>query len=132
MVCTFGDLTDVIWWRELQLPTRSILGKDGRLLVETPSWLTTPRSQQAYAGLAGRNLSQVRKQLVPMLRDCGAMRDEPRPIQHAVKFFEKGDQPLEIIATRQWYLRNGGRDRPEERRVGKECGRTCRSGGWRD
>ncbi|WP_460136099.1 valine--tRNA ligase [Pseudomonas sp. S1_E04] len=110
MVCTFGDLTDVIWWRELQLPTRSILGKDGRLLLETPAWLTTPHSRQAYAGLAGRNLSQVRKQLVPMLRDCGAMRDEPRPIQHAVKFFEKGDQPLEIIATRQWYLRNGGRD----------------------
>ena len=110
MVCTFGDLTDVIWWRELQLPTRSILGKDGRLLLETPPWLTTPRSQQAYAGLAGRNLSQVRTQLVSMLRDCGAMQDEPRPIQHAVKFFEKGDRPLEILATRQWYLRNGGRD----------------------
>lgn len=110
MVCTFGDLTDVIWWRELQLPTRSILGKDGRLLLETPSWLTTPRSQQAYAGLAGRNLSQVRTQLVSMLRDCGAMQDEPRPIQHTVKFFEKGDRPLEILATRQWYLRNGGRD----------------------
>lgn len=110
MVCTFGDLTDVIWWRELQLPTRSILGKDGRLLLETPSWLTTHRSQQAYAGLAGRNLSQVRTLLVSMLRDCGAMQDEPRPIQHAVKFFEKGDRPLEILATRQWYLRNGGRD----------------------
>ncbi|XCY77165.1 class I tRNA ligase family protein [Pseudomonas sp. CBR-F] len=110
MVCTFGDLTDVIWWRELQLPTRSVLGKDGRLLLETPSWLTTPRSQQAYAGLAGRTLSQVRTQLVSMLRDCGAMRDEPRPIKHAVKFFEKGDRPLEILATRQWYLRNGGRD----------------------
>lgn len=110
MVCTFGDLTDVIWWRELQLPTRSVLGKDGRLLLETPSWLTTPRSQQAYAGLAGRTLSQVRTQLVSMLRDCGAMRDEPRPINHAVKFFEKGDRPLEILATRQWYLRNGGRD----------------------
>ncbi|SDT34547.1 valyl-tRNA synthetase [Pseudomonas asplenii] len=110
MVCTFGDLTDVIWWRELQLPTRSILGKDGRLLLETPSWLTTPRSQQAYADLAGRNLSQVRTLLVSMLRDCGAMQDEPRPIQHAVKFFEKGDRPLEILATRQWYLRNGGRD----------------------
>ncbi|SEI17435.1 valyl-tRNA synthetase [Pseudomonas asplenii] len=110
MVCTFGDLTDVIWWRELQLPTRSILGKDGRLLLETPSWLTTHRSQQAYADLAGRNLSQVRTLLVSMLRDCGAMQDEPRPIQHAVKFFEKGDRPLEILATRQWYLRNGGRD----------------------
>ena len=23
MICTFGDLTDVTWWRELQLPTRA-------------------------------------------------------------------------------------------------------------
>ena len=27
-----------------------------------------------------------------------------------MKFFEKGDKPLEIVTTRQWYLRNGGRD----------------------
>ncbi len=31
MVCTFGDLTDVMWWRELGLPVRSVLGPDGRL-----------------------------------------------------------------------------------------------------
>jgi len=35
---------------------------------------------------------------------------DPRPIQHDVKFFEKGDKPLEIVSTRQWYIRNGGRD----------------------
>jgi valyl-tRNA synthetase len=27
-----------------------------------------------------------------------------------VKFFEKGERPLEIVTTRQWYIRNGGRD----------------------
>ena len=31
MVCTFGDTTDVTWWRELDLPTRSVIGRDGRL-----------------------------------------------------------------------------------------------------
>ena len=35
---------------------------------------------------------------------------DPKPIQHPVKFFEKGDKPLEIVSTRQWYIRNGGRD----------------------
>jgi valyl-tRNA synthetase len=35
---------------------------------------------------------------------------EPKPITHPVKFFEKGDKPLEIVSTRQWYVRNGGRD----------------------
>ncbi|MFM9130727.1 MAG: class I tRNA ligase family protein, partial [Actinomycetes bacterium] len=33
-----------------------------------------------------------------------------KPITHAVKFFEKGDKPLEIVTTRQWYIKNGGRD----------------------
>ena len=31
MICTFGDTTDVTWWRELQLPTRTIVGRDGRI-----------------------------------------------------------------------------------------------------
>ena len=29
---------------------------------------------------------------------------------HPVKFFEKGDKPLEIVTTRQWYIANGARD----------------------
>ena len=37
MCCTFGDLTDVQWWRELQLPIRTVIGRDGRLLRETPA-----------------------------------------------------------------------------------------------
>ena len=36
MICTFGDLNDVTWWRELQLPTRPIVGWDGRILAEPP------------------------------------------------------------------------------------------------
>ena len=39
----------------------------------------------------------------------GLMEGEPRPITHHVKFFEKGDKPLEIVTTRQWYITNGGR-----------------------
>ena len=36
MICTFGDVTDVIWWRELKLPMRPIIGFDGRILTEGP------------------------------------------------------------------------------------------------
>ena len=42
MCCTFGDLTDVMWWRELQLPVRTLLGRDGRMSRETPAWLSAP------------------------------------------------------------------------------------------
>ncbi len=43
MVCTFGDMTDVIWWRELQLETRPVIGKDGRLLPAPPPGIVTRR-----------------------------------------------------------------------------------------
>ncbi|MDH4147405.1 MAG: valine--tRNA ligase, partial [Acidimicrobiia bacterium] len=109
MVCTFGDLTDVTWWRELQLPTRAIVGRDGRILADA-DWITVDEGRTAYAELVGRTVRQAQTRTVELLRECGALLGEPRPITHPVKFFEKGDRPLEIVTSRQWYIRNGGRD----------------------
>ncbi|MEW6347300.1 MAG: valine--tRNA ligase [Paraburkholderia sp.] len=110
MVCTFGDVTDVIWWRELSLPTRCVIGKDGRLHDATPDWLRSPRAGLAYARIAGATIAQARSRIVDMLSESGELTAPPRPLMHSVKYFEKGERPLEIIATRQWYLRSGGRD----------------------
>ncbi|MDQ1689256.1 MAG: valyl-tRNA synthetase [Frankiaceae bacterium] len=107
MCCTFGDLTDVIWWRELQLPTRSIIGRDGRLLRETPEWLANPAP---YEPLAGKTSYSARESIVQQLRDSEDLDGEPTPTQRKANFFEKGDKPLEIVTSRQWYIRNGGRD----------------------
>mgnify|MGYP006154660655 CR=1 FL=1 len=96
MICTFGDLTDVTWWRELQLPTRPIIGWDGRILAETPAWMDTPQAQSAYAELAGNTAHSAKERIVELLRESGDMVGEPREITHAVKFFEKGDKPLFI------------------------------------
>jgi len=109
MVCTFGDMTDVAWWRDLQLETRPVLGKDGRLLPEPPAGLTTERGRAAYAQLAGRTAKAARQVITDLLYTAGAVRGEPEPVRHAVKYYENGQAPLEIITTRQWYLRNGSR-----------------------
>ncbi|MFI6582447.1 valine--tRNA ligase [Embleya sp. NPDC050493] len=110
MVCTFGDTTDVTWWRELRLDTRAVLGRDGRFLSDPPAGLDTPEAVEAYARLAGATVFTARERIVAMLRESGELVGDPKPITHAVKFYEKGDKPLEIVTTRQWYLRNGGRD----------------------
>jgi len=110
MICTFGDLTDVIWWRELQLPTQPIIGRDGRILVDAPDGITSDTGKQKYAELAGKTVKQAQVAIVEMLKTSGDLRGEPRAIMHPVKFFEKGDRPLEIVTSRQWYIRNGGRD----------------------
>jgi valyl-tRNA synthetase len=110
MVCTFGDTTDVTWWRELRLATRPVIGWDGRFLAEPPQGVTSERARAAYGQLAGATPATARERIVAMLRESGELLGEPRPITHQVKFYERGERPLEIVTTRQWYIRNGGRD----------------------
>ena len=111
MICTFGDVTDVTWWRELDLPTRNVLGRDGRLFTEPPPWGDAgPDAETRYAELAGKTAKQARARIVELLTETGELQGEPKAITHPVKFYEKGDRPLEIVTSRQWYFRNGGRD----------------------
>ncbi len=109
MVCTFGDMTDVTWWRDLQLETRPVLGKDGRLLPDPPGWITTEQGLAAYTQLAGRTAKAARQVITALLHEVGAVRGDPEPVRHPVKYYEYGQTPLEIITTRQWYLRNGSK-----------------------
>jgi len=110
MACTFGDTTDVIWWRELQLETRPVIGRDGRMAAEPPPGLDSPQGRAAYQQLAGATVKAARRRMTELLRESGQLRGEPEPVLHAVKFYERGEAPLEIVTSRQWYIRNGGRD----------------------
>src|SRR4051794_27535182 len=94
MICTFGDTSDVTWWRELDLPARAVVGRDGRLIADTP-WITTSEGRARYAELVGRSTKQAQKQIVEMLRQTGELLSEPRPLMHPVKFYERGERPLE-------------------------------------
>ena len=109
MVCTFGDTTDVVWWRELGLATRPLVGRDGRMLPapfgdagyesDDPA-----AARSAYAQIEGRTVKQAQVSIVAQLAASGALIGEPRPITHPVKFYEKGDRPLEIVSSRQWFV----------------------------
>lgn len=117
MVCTFGDLTDVTWWRELDLPTRAIVGRDGRILADTPGWITTPAGRENYARIAGKTVFSAKEGVAELLSEAGLLDGEPKKITHPVNFFEKGDKPLEVVTSRQWYIRNGGRDADRRERL---------------
>jgi valyl-tRNA synthetase len=110
MVCTFGDLTDVTWWRELSLPVRAVLAPDGRLAEVpwgSPGWESADleRARASYGELAGRSINQARRRIVELLEQSGDLIGEPQPVNRAVKFYEKGDRPIEIITSRQWFIR---------------------------
>ena len=110
MICTFGDITDVTWWRELSLPVRAVIQPNGTLRTIVwgqAGWESqdAPAAQRAYDQMAGQSINKARAKSVELLRDAGAMIGEPRPIMHNVKFFEKGDRPLEIVTSRQWFIK---------------------------
>ncbi len=117
MICTFGDVTDVVWWRELNLPNRAILGFDGRVLAEAPEAITSEAGLDAYAQIAGKTVFSAKQTMVELLQASGELQGEIRKISHPVKFFEKGDKPLEIVSTRQWYITNGARDEDLRKRL---------------
>jgi valyl-tRNA synthetase len=110
MICTFGDVTDVVWWRELSLPVRAIIQSNGTL--RPIKWgeagfesADTARAQLFYDQLAGLSASKARARSVEQLRETGDLTAEPKPITHAVKFYERGDRPLEIVTSRQWFIK---------------------------
>src|SRR5262249_11904290 len=97
--------------RELKLPVRAIVQPTGAL--RPVSWgsdgwesVNAARAQQAYDQLANLSASKARAKIVELLKESGDLVGEPRPITHAVKFYEKGDSPLEIISSRQWFVKS--------------------------
>jgi valyl-tRNA synthetase len=110
MICTFGDITDVTWWRELSLPVRAIIQPNGAFKPVTwgeRGWESTDASaaQTHYDQLAGLSAVKARTRVVEQLKASGDLLGDPRPITHAVKFYEKGDRPLEIVTSRQWFVK---------------------------
>jgi valyl-tRNA synthetase len=113
MVCTFGDATDVQWWQEHKLPTRQAIGRTGRLQPLSFDGSLRMDAADHYTKVVDLPIKKARARIVEMLREPGsgpngatpALIGEPETLEHAVKFYEKGEDPLEFIPTRQWFVR---------------------------
>ncbi len=110
MVCTFGDSNDVDWWKQSGLPVKQVIGMNGRLREITfgdGDFESTDAAtaQAAYAEICGKTAKQAKKRIAELLSESGALKGEPEAISHPVKFYEKGDRPLEFVPTRQWFIR---------------------------
>ena len=110
MVCTFGDAMDVDWWRAMGVPAREVIGRDGRL-KPAPWGESQWQSNDAEAArrfhdkLAGLTVNQARREIVAQLNEAGAIVGEPEKTHRFVKFYERGERPLEFVVSRQWFIK---------------------------
>ncbi|MBD3871454.1 MAG: valine--tRNA ligase, partial [Acidobacteria bacterium] len=118
MVCTFGDAMDVEWWKSSGLTIKQLIGRDGRILPatfgEAPyESVDATLAQRSHDEIAGLTVNRAKKRIAELLAEDGslpgwegaALVGEPQPTDQIVKFFEKGDRPLEFVPTRQWFIR---------------------------
>ena len=110
MVCAFGDMEDVHFFRKQKLETLQIIGEQGFLMEidfnQEPFKSQNPTEAQSYySHLKGLRVQQARKKMVSLLKEKNYLKGEPKASRHHVKFYEKGDFPLEILPKRQWYIK---------------------------
>ncbi|MBG91412.1 MAG: valine--tRNA ligase [Actinobacteria bacterium] len=109
MVCTFGDAMDVAWWKQSELPIKQVIQRNGSMAPLTfgdaPFDSTAPEdAQRFYDAIAGTRVNKARRIMAELLDEQGRLAQAIEPTQHPVKFYEKGDSPIEFVPTRQWFV----------------------------
>lgn len=95
MCCTFGDVTDIHWWKKHDLATKIILTKQGRINLD-------PASDAAE--INGLKVTEARTKIIEVLKSHGLLTGQTE-ITHTVKCAERSGAPLEILTTPQWFVR---------------------------
>lgn len=114
MICTFGDTDDFQFWKtsETKLPLRQILSKQGKFLeIKFDNGIGNFQSahpetaNKNYLKIQGLNVQNARKEILSLLSEDGSLMGDPLKINQTVKFYEKGDKPIELIPVRQWFIK---------------------------
>lgn len=110
MCCTFGDTTDVEWWRRHQLPLRIIIDRNGCIddsnLRAELEWPAKTRDQafEYLSNLVGKPVKAARSAMIELLEQHNLVVGK-QEITHMVKCAERSGMPLEILITPQWNIK---------------------------
>lgn len=100
MCCTFGDQTDLLWWKKYKLPTKIIINKQGRIDYQCP----TEHGKKFANQLQGLKIKDARDTIIELLTESGVLVKQTEII-HIVKCAERSGAPLEILTVPQWFIR---------------------------
>ena len=110
MCCTFGDVTDIQWWRTHDLPLRLAIDATGRMIETLPmgteDWPSADidAARATMAEMAGLKTKAAKAKMIELLKEDGALRDQQETRQ-VIPIAERSGAPLEIIVTNQWFIR---------------------------
>jgi valyl-tRNA synthetase len=103
MCCTFGDETDIKWWKIHNLDLRVILRGDGKF-IDAPEYLSF-ESKEIYTQLnIDKNAKQARLAIVENLKEKSLL-IKSEEITHTVKCAERSGAPIEILVQPQWFIK---------------------------
>ena len=90
MCCTFGDQTDIEWWKKYNLPLKYIFTNDGRIIDDVPN----------YGGL---KIKEARKKIIEDLQNGGFI-VKIEELEHEVQTHERCGKEVEYSVMRQWFI----------------------------
>ena len=90
MCCTFGDQTDIEWWKKYNLPLKNIFTSDGKIVETVPN----------YGGL---KIKEARKKIVEDLKEAGAL-VKVEELEHEVQTHERCGKEVEYAVMKQWFI----------------------------
>lgn len=90
MCCTFGDQTDIEWWKKYNLPLKYIFTKEGRIIDTVPN----------YGGL---KIKEARKQIIEDLQNGGYI-EKIEELEHEVQTHERCGKEVEYAVMNQWFI----------------------------
>lgn len=110
MCCTFGDVTDIEWWKKHKLNTRVIVNHYGKLELQDKlsrpefPFCKTKLVQDTIERLEGKKVSVAREEMIKILKDNGLLLSQKETIK-IVKCAERSKAIVEIIVTPQWFIK---------------------------
>lgn len=91
MCCTFGDKTDIEWYKKFNFPFKQSVGLNGKWTS-----ITGP--------LQNLKVHDARKKILELLKESGNLINQ-KPITHSVNVHERCKKEIEYIELSQWFIK---------------------------
>ena len=90
MCCTFGDQTDIEWWKKYHLPLKNIFTEDGRIISSVPNY-------------GGMKIKEARAKIIEDLQKGGYI-VKIEDLEHEVQTHERCGKEVEYAVMKQWFI----------------------------